>query len=232
MGVELVIDTFVTHPTLQIKRVARGVYVDERYDDGEPAYFRVAASIRPDTGADLQNNPEGQAALETRVIYTRSELWTRTSDSPSGDGHDPDLVILGAGAVAAAAASLYLGDETTNVDTTITEQIDGIDGNVTTFRLVAGMVADAGVLDESAYPAVQFTFKADVTTVADLEAALADSDHLTVKIPGTPTNVLAETDDETNALPLSDGFGEEWRVTKAMQYRTFWKVWIERLSKP
>lgn len=233
MGVESVIDTFVTHPSLQIKRVARGVYVDERYEDGDPTYFRVVASVRPDSGADLQNPPEGQSEIETRVVFTKTELWGRTRDTPSATGHDPDLIILGIGTVPAAAAELFLGDDTDDIDTTIAAIMDGIDGNALTIQTRAAAVGATGVLDESGYPAILFSFLTGVTTVGDFEAAVTASDSLVVTSASlSPTSVLVAGGDEIETTALAGGFGEEWRVTRAKQYRTFWKVWVERLDKP
>lgn len=231
MSLESVIDTFVTHPRLQIKRRARGAYVDERYEDGASSYFRIAASIRPDTGSELQNVSEGQSEVETRIIYTRSELWARTRDTPSGIGHDPDIAILGAGVVAAAAASADMSSATVHVTSVIGETIDGVDGNLTTLELSAGVVSAFGVLDENNYPAVKYTFLSGVTTVADMEAAIRAGSKLTINTAGNQGAVLMVGADEVVAA-FGGGFGEEWRVTRAKQFRAHWKVWIERLDKP
>src|SRR5690606_5003111 len=59
-----------------------------RYTPGASTTFSIVASVQPATGRDLRDLPEGQRGDEVRVIYTISELRTR---SPAGE---PDAVTL------------------------------------------------------------------------------------------------------------------------------------------
>lgn len=225
---ESVIDTFLTHRALQVRRVATGTIVDGVYTQGAPSYFRIDASIRPDSGATLQNVQEGEHETETRALYTRSaELWPELRDVPGRAGHEADTVLL-----EGVPAFLALGGHTAHVNTVVSESIDGVDGNATTLALVAGAVGQAGVFDESAYPVLRFTFLSGSTTVADLEAAVAASSHARVKTRGTPTNVLVAVTDEVAPVALAGGYSETWRVTSTKRYRAHWKCMIERLDRP
>jgi len=228
MGVEEVITRYITHPGLQVRRNTRGSVTGGLYTDGGSSYFRVDCSIRPDTGAELENDPQGQTEQEIRVVYNNQrELWTRQHDNGSTPGHDADIFYLDA-----VAASLALGGLTPDVDTVIQENTDGVEGNATTIALVSNVGAPgAGTYDESLYPAIVFTFHPTVTTVANLEAAVAASAHLHVLTPGTPAHVFG-VGDALAPTNLAGGVAELWRAMRAKKYRTFWKTWIERLTRP
>ncbi len=222
MAIADVIDTFQTHADLQVKRIGNGTLLDGQYTAGDPTYFRINASIRPESGATLQNEAEGEHETETRTLYTKTlELWPQTRQ------HEADLVLL-----EGVAAELDLGDVTDNADSVIEAVYDGEDGNELTLELVAGAVGSAGVLDESAAPAIVFTFLTGVTTVLAMETAIAAGTLLAVKTAGTPGNVLVAVDDETGAVSLAGGSSETWRVANTKRYRTFWKSTIERLDRP
>jgi hypothetical protein len=226
MGVESVISSFITHPALQVRRNVRGTVTAGLLVGGAAAYFRVDCSIRPDSGAELVNNAEGQSVPETLVVYNNQrEIWTRLHDSGATLGHDPDVLYLNA-----VAASLALGGLTPDVDTVVQENTDGAEGNATTIAL-ASDGAGVGSLDESAYPAIVFHFAPTVTTVADFETAVGASTHLRVLTPGTPANVLG-VGDVLAATNLAGGVAELWRAIRGKRYRRFWKTWIERTTRP
>lgn len=91
---------------------------------------------------------------------------------------------------------------TTNVDTVI----KSIDNSVAvTLALTADSDYDHGHLDESAYPAIVYHYKSGVTTVANFEAAITDSQHLVVVTPGTGANILLVTADDFTATTLATG---------------------------
>lgn len=228
MGVESVISSFITHPALQVRRNVRGTVTAGLLVGGAASYFRVDCSIRPDSGAELVNNAEGQSVPETLVVYNNQrEIWTRLHDSGATAGHDPDVLYLNA-----VAASLALGGLTPDVDTTVQENTDGAEGNATTIALVSDVGAPAhGTFDETAYPAIVFTFHPTETTVADFEAAVTASMHLRVLAPGTPAHVLG-VGDALAPTNLAGGVAELWRAIRGKRYRRFWKTWIERTTRP
>lgn len=80
MSLEDVIDRFATG-TYPVTRTSAGAYVEGRYTPGSTTTFNVVASIQPLSGRDLQTLPEGQHASETRAVYTKTELQTRTPSS-------------------------------------------------------------------------------------------------------------------------------------------------------
>ncbi len=53
---------------------------------GFPTTFSIEASIQPVTGRDLRSLPEGQHADDTKIVFTVTELKTR---SPSSE---PDVI--------------------------------------------------------------------------------------------------------------------------------------------
>ncbi len=55
---------------------------------GSASTFSVAGSLQPVSGRELRDLPEGQRGDETRVIYTLTELRTRTST------HRPDVLAI------------------------------------------------------------------------------------------------------------------------------------------
>lgn len=227
LGVEVsdVIGQFITHPQLQVRRNAQGTVSGGLYTDGAPVYFRIDCSIRPDSGAQLDDDPQGQVVTETRVVYNNQrELWTREHATLAANGQDADVLYLDA-----VSASLALGGVTTDVDTVIDEQTEGREGNLTTIALTPGVTAG---LDESGYPAIVYTFVDGVTTVAQFEAAIDGSERLAVATPGTQANILTAVGDTLAATNLAGGDAELWRAVKAKAYRQFWKVSIERVTRP
>lgn len=221
MGVESVIDTFQTG-SYQVKRTGIGPVVDGIGSPGAVSYFTVNGSLRPGEGGnELQNEAEGFYGLDVSVLYTKDrELWIERSSQ------QPDIVQLGT-----TPAVLDLGPLTPDIDSVLATIAIGGTPDVVTFQLVAGAVAQAGVLDESAYPAIVYTFAAALSTVADLEAAIAASSFLAVKTPGTAAHVL-QAGDAHAAAAFSGGDGESYRVVRVKRYRTYWKCWLDRLTKP
>jgi hypothetical protein len=75
-----------------VTRTAAGAYTNGRYDAGSESTFTIIASIQPlglaASGRVLTELPEGQNGDEVRILYTITELLTR---SP---GQEPDVVTL------------------------------------------------------------------------------------------------------------------------------------------
>jgi hypothetical protein len=95
-----------------------------------------------------------------------------------------------------------LNTKTTNCDSTI-KAVD--QEAAVTLAFVADSTRSHGQLDESAYPAIVFHFDPAVTTVAEFETAVTNSQHLVLVTPGTGTNVLQVTVDEFAAFSLASG---------------------------
>jgi len=74
--------------TYTVTRTAAGTRTLGRYTAGAASTFSIEASVQPVTGRDLQAMPEGQRAEETKVVYTTTELRTRT---PAGE---PDTIAI------------------------------------------------------------------------------------------------------------------------------------------
>jgi hypothetical protein len=110
-----------------------------------------------------------------------------------------------------AKAELDLDTPSTNCDTIIEATDAGTDGNSITILFVDGSLVDDGELTRDGTD-FTFTFKHNVTTVADFEAAVAalagDDDLIAVKTAGTAGNTLVTTDDEFVATPLAGGTTE------------------------
>jgi hypothetical protein len=217
-----VIDTFGTG-SYQVWRTASGPITNGNYASGSFSYFAVAGSMRPDNGAEFQNMPDSTYGLEIRKLYQHdAALWTVRP------GYEADKVLVGT-----LSASIDLGEHTAHADGVLSTIAFGAPTDVVTLQLEAGSVAEAGVLDESAYPAIVYTFLDGVTTELDLETAITEtSRYLQVATAGTPTNVLHASGDVLAATNLTGGDGEWWRVIKAKALSTFWKAWIDRLPKP
>lgn len=216
-----VIDAFATG-AYQVWRTAAGPITNGNYASGAFSYFTVAGSMRPDSGDDFQNIPDSTYGIEVRKLYQHdAELWTVRP------GFEADKVLVGS-----RAATIELSAHTAHADGVLGTIAFGAPTDVVTVQLAAGSVAEAGVLDESAYPAIVYTFLDGVTTELDLETAFASSRYLQVVTPGTPTNLLHASGDVLAPTNLTGGDGEWWRVIKAKAFSTFWKAWIDRLPKP
>lgn len=74
--------------TYTVTRTAVGTRTNGRYTPGATSTFDITASVQPVTGRDLQSLPEGQRAEETRIVYTTTELRTRTATV------DPDSISI------------------------------------------------------------------------------------------------------------------------------------------
>lgn len=87
MSLSGVIGRFKTG-TYNVTRTAVGVRVNQVYVPGATTVIPIDASIQPVSGRMLQDLPEGQHAEESRLVYTRTELKTRTP------GTDPDIISI------------------------------------------------------------------------------------------------------------------------------------------
>ena len=213
------------YPSLQVTRVSvtsSGGFAVR----SAPTYFNIDASVRPDSDAKLHDEPEGRYTIETRKLYTRTaELWPTVGTTPATDAsHDADIVTL-----YPVAATLNLADFCAHVDAELGSVIVGRDGNGVTLQLIADGTG-AGVLDETAWPAVKFHYQPGVTTDANLIAAVEASAKLTVVTDGTSGNLFESGDAQT--LPFAGGDGESWRVIACKRCRGFWRATIERLERP
>lgn len=87
-----VISSLSTPGPYTITRTAPGGFVKGRYTEGAQTTFTITGSIQPVGGRELEDLPEGQSGTEVRVIYTTTELFTRTpaneSDYVTLDGED------------------------------------------------------------------------------------------------------------------------------------------------
>ena len=85
-----VIDALSTG-TYTVTRRSAGTYVEGRYVLGSTSSFNIVASIQPllrTGGRHLRTESQGQHGEEMRVIYTKTDLLTRTST------RDPDVVTI------------------------------------------------------------------------------------------------------------------------------------------
>ncbi len=71
-----------------VTRTATGTREKGHYTPGSETTFDIVASVQPTDGAELHDLAEGQRTDEVRVIYTVTELRTRT---PAGE---PDRIEL------------------------------------------------------------------------------------------------------------------------------------------
>lgn len=85
MGLEDVVLDYETG-TYTVTRTTPGVPVDGIIPPGTPSTFTIDASVQPVDGATLKDMPEGQLADESRVIFTQTELKTRTKTT------EPDVI--------------------------------------------------------------------------------------------------------------------------------------------
>lgn len=72
-----------------VARAAQGARVNGVYVPATPTTINIDASIQPVTGRVLRDLPEGQNADESVVIFTTTQLLTRTPSS------DPDVITIG-----------------------------------------------------------------------------------------------------------------------------------------
>jgi phosphoribosylaminoimidazole carboxylase (NCAIR synthetase) len=86
MSLPGVIDTFKTAASYSITRTLAGSAVNGRYTAGAADALDIVASVQPVTGDDLKTLPEAQHTDSVIVIYTETELYTRTAT------HEPDVI--------------------------------------------------------------------------------------------------------------------------------------------
>jgi hypothetical protein len=72
--------------TYRVTRSAMGTRVAGRYIGGATTTIDIVASIKPITGRDLQDVPEGRRADETIKIFTAVPIFT------VGPGGQPDVI--------------------------------------------------------------------------------------------------------------------------------------------
>lgn len=233
MALEDVIDSWIAeggegaYPSLQVTRRGVGTLTFGTYARALPTFFNIAASIRPNDGAEMIDEMGGRYEQATRIMYTRSsDVYVVQGDTPApGGAHESDEVTLYP--IAAAVAFT-----TPHVDGTFASRIVGKYGNAVTLSLAPGSMLDAGSLDESAWPEVTFYYKSNTTTAGQLEDALAAGETLAVLMPSSdPAHVLDGTDAVSN-VAFAGGDGETWRAVRASRARHFWKVWLQRIDKP
>lgn len=83
MALSDVITAFATG-TYTVTRYGSGTYSNGVLVAGSTSTISVVASVQPVTGRDLQVLPEGQHSIETKVVYTTTELKSRDA-SNAGD---------------------------------------------------------------------------------------------------------------------------------------------------
>lgn len=87
MSLLSVITRFATG-TYTVTRTAAGGNTAGRYTAGATSTFSIVASVQPVTGRYLRVLAEGQRADEARLIFTSTELRTRTPTN------EPDLLAV------------------------------------------------------------------------------------------------------------------------------------------
>lgn len=76
-------DYVVTRTTAGEYDAATGLYVR-----GAVTTFMIEASIQPSSGRDLQSLPDGERTTESRTVYTKTILKTRTQTT------EPDEITI------------------------------------------------------------------------------------------------------------------------------------------
>lgn len=74
--------------TYTVWRTAEGAYVDGIYAAGAVSEFTIVAEVQDTTGQQLQNPPEAQYASSLKIIFTTTELKTRS------DTTEPDRISI------------------------------------------------------------------------------------------------------------------------------------------
>lgn len=74
--------------TYTVHRRAAAVYVHGRAQAGVDSTIQIVASVQPVTGNDLLRLPEGRRSVETRVLFTATELRA----GGQGKDHEADHV--------------------------------------------------------------------------------------------------------------------------------------------
>ena len=83
------IDSFKTGDYVVTQR-AKGSHLKGRAVAGATSTLTISASVQPANGRDLQRLPEERRSVETRVIYTRTELRVGAQDA----AFESDLVAI------------------------------------------------------------------------------------------------------------------------------------------
>lgn len=73
MDVQGLIESFLTG-TYTVTRVSGIAYVNGRASAGSTSTLSIDASVHPAAGNDLLRLPEGQRTIETRIVFTTTEL--------------------------------------------------------------------------------------------------------------------------------------------------------------
>lgn len=174
-----------------------------RWDNITEAELQVTGKINAGAAFALADL-EGFIGTLSSVSLADVEATVATNTATAGADH---LFETGDGPMLATGLRALLDLETpgTNIDTVIEAIEPGTGGNSITITFADGDSNDEGTWDESGYPDLVFTFKTTVTTVADFEAAIADSEYIQVKVTGTAMNALVTTDDEFSEESLAGG---------------------------
>ncbi len=88
MSLNGVIARFATATSYTVTRVAAGSTTAGRYTAGASSSVTIVGSVQPVTGRLLKVLAEGQRADEARVLYTTTQLFTRTPTN------EPDRVTI------------------------------------------------------------------------------------------------------------------------------------------
>lgn len=75
--------------TYTVTRKAAGTVSVGDYTPGATTTFSIVASVQPISGRELSVLPQGQRGEEVRVVYTLTELKTRTPAT------EPDTISIG-----------------------------------------------------------------------------------------------------------------------------------------
>lgn len=155
----------------------------------------------------LWTGPEEYAtgALIVGPIVAKMFLFTAPA-APDDNGVHAGLA---GNADSEAAAELDLGTLGDNdLDTIVEAAAAGFDGNLITVACVGDSETDAGVTVEEDGNAVTIHYESGVSTVGDVETAIAASTLLAVKTSGTTATVLTAPADNFAATALAGGLDE------------------------
>lgn len=76
--------------TYTVTRRASKTLERGRAEDGATSTLTIIASVQPASGRDLMRLPEGRRSVETRVVYTATQLLI----GAQGSGFESDLISI------------------------------------------------------------------------------------------------------------------------------------------
>lgn len=88
MALNGVIASFATGTYAVARETSQSYDANGRLINGTASSFNITASVQPVSGRDLKNLPEAQHGEEMLVVYTTTELRTRTPTTA------PDIVTI------------------------------------------------------------------------------------------------------------------------------------------